>query len=154
MSTARQTLAELVNSRNTAALGTIHHREPRVSMVPFALLPDASGVVIHVSRLAAHTADMLATPRVSLMISAPERRDVPAQALPRVSIQGDAHQLIDRTDAARAAYLARFPDAATMFDLADFSLFVIEPVSIRVIGGFGEAATLSAADFAAVLRKQ
>lgn len=153
MSTARETLLDLVTSRNTAALGTLHHGEPRVSMVPFAVLPDGKGVVIHVSRLAAHTADMLATPRVSLMVTAAERRDLPAQALPRVTIQGDARQLLDATADARAAYLGRFPDAAAMFELADFSLFMIEPVSIRVISGFGEAATLSAGDFATVMRK-
>jgi len=52
-------LASLVHRRTAAALGTLHAGAPVVSMVPYAVLPDGSAFVIHVSRLAAHTKDML-----------------------------------------------------------------------------------------------
>jgi putative heme iron utilization protein len=152
MNPAQRTLRDLVQAQRIAALGTLHHGEPFVSMVPFAPLAAAPGIVIHVSGLSSHTGDMLASPRVSLMIAAPETPDVPVQALPRVTMQGDAEQIMDSAPgytAAREAYLARFPHAAGIFELPDFSLFVILPVSIRVISGFGRASTLGPDAFAA-----
>ena len=73
------------------------------------------------------------------------------QALARVTVQGRA-KMLDRdsekyTDA-REIYLSRFPDAAPLFEFSDFSIFVIEPVSARVIAGFGQAVTITGEDFA------
>ena len=65
-------LASLVRSRTVAALGTLHAGAPFVSMVPFAVLPEGDAFVIHVSRLAAHTRDMIDDPRVSLLVMQPE----------------------------------------------------------------------------------
>jgi hypothetical protein len=41
-------------------------------MVPFALLPNASAFVIHVSQLSSHTKDMVESPRVSLLVVVPD----------------------------------------------------------------------------------
>jgi putative heme iron utilization protein len=57
-----QLLQALLTAQPVAALATLHKGEPAASMVPYALLPNGRGVVIHVSRLATHTADMLAQP--------------------------------------------------------------------------------------------
>lgn len=145
-------LRSLVLGQRIAALGTLHEGEPHVSMVPFALLPDAR-FVIHVSALAAHTRDMLAERRVSLLIAGQPGPDTPPQAVPRVTIQGDALRLEeeDRRDAARRAYLARFPESEPMFGFGDFSLFEIVPRSARFVGGFAQAKTLTAQALAEVL---
>jgi len=138
-------LRQLVRGARVAALGTLHDGEPYVSMVPFAVLDDGSGVVIHVSGLAAHTRDMLASPRVSLLVTEPEGQGAMPQALPRATIQADAERLSEpdpRWSAARSAYLSRFPHAERIFELPDFSLFVLRPLSIRLIGGFAQAVTL------------
>jgi putative heme iron utilization protein len=98
---------------------------------------------------------MLESPRVSLLVIAKTADDVSPQATPRVTIQGDANQL-ERSSgeyaAARKSYLSRFPDSEGMFELGDFSLFLIIPASALVIGGFGSAATISGADLATSLR--
>ena len=141
-----EALARLLQRQEIAALGTLHDGEPFVSMVPFVLLPGA-GFVIHVSRLAAHTKDMLLSPAVSLLIIAPAETDVPAQARARVTIQGTAKQCTDsdsRYAEAKSAYLSRFPQSAETFAFADFSLFVIEPRSARFIGGFAQATSIGA----------
>ena len=139
-------LARLVRARSTAALGTLHDGAPFVSMVPYAIAEDGAGFLVHVSRLASHTRDMLADARVSLLISQAEGGDTSPLALPRISVQGEA-QPISREAAEqeehRATYLARFPDSAPMFDFADFSLFLISPVSARFVAGFGQAHSLS-----------
>ena len=122
-------------------------------MVPYALLPDGA-FVIHVSRLAAHTKDMLADPRVSLLIMQPEGGDTTAQALARVTIVGEAQETgkgSGEAHACREAYLVRFPDAAPLTDFADFSFFVIRPTSARFVAGFAQATSVSAETLAKAL---
>lgn len=138
-------IGALLRAQRIAALGTLHRGQPFVSMVPFALQPNGEALVIHVSRLATHTQDMIREPRVSLMVLATTAPDVPPQATARLTIQADAcacppdHALHDE---AKRLYLARFPDSAPMFEFADFLLFVLRPVSARWVGGFGKATSL------------
>jgi putative heme iron utilization protein len=149
-------LRELLASRKTAALGTLHSGAPYVSMVPFALLLDGTAFVIHVSRLAAHTKDMLADPHVSLLITAAEPSEGSPLALPRVTILGMARQIpVDSPEypSTREAYLARIPDAAPMFQLGDFSLFLITPTEARWVGGFAQARTISPVGFARAVKE-
>jgi putative heme iron utilization protein len=149
-----RTLRELLRTQQVAALGTLHKGQPYVSMVPFAILPGGSGFVIHVSQLATHTKDMLLSPQVSLLVVAPPLPEIPAQALARVTIQAQAVPYADLTQGqaeAKAAYLARFPQSAQMFTFSDFSLFAILPSSIRFVGGFAQATSISPEVLASVL---
>jgi len=149
-----QTLRELLRTQPVASLGTLHEGQPYVSMVPFAILPRGLGLVIHVSRLATHTQDMLLSPEVSLLVVAPPRPELPVQALARVTLQGRAVQYAESTPGhaeAKAAYLSRFPQSAETFAFSDFSLFAIAPRSIRLIGGFAQATTISPEVFAEAL---
>jgi len=146
-------LRRLLESRQVASLGTLHKGEPAVSMVPYALLPDGRGLVIHVSQLATHTKDMLAHPAVSVLVIAPSGT-APPHELPRVSIQGNARQCpIDAPEhsSAKQAYLSRFPQSEAMFDFTDFSLFVVSVRSARFVGGFAQAASIDAEQLAAVM---
>ncbi len=149
-----QTLRDLLRTQEVAALGTLHQGAPYVSMVPFALRPGGTDFIVHVSQLAAHTKDMLAHPRVSLLVIAPPAPGVTAQELARITVQGGAVQLVAGTPghaAVKAAYLARFPQSEMMFGFSDFSLFAIVPESIRFVGGFAQATTISPATLAEVL---
>lgn len=151
-----QTLRDLVRTQQVAALGTLHAGQPYVSMVPFALLPGGTSFIIHVSQLAAHTKDMLAHPQVSLLVIAPPTLEVMAQELARITVQGEAVQLPAGTPehaAAKAAYLARFPQSEMLFGFPDFSLFAIVPESIRFVGGFAQATTISPETLASVLNE-
>ena len=146
----------LLDSQAVAALGTLHEGAPFVSMVPFVLLPGEPGIAIHVSGLAAHTRDMLVDPRVSLMVMADPGRDVPPQALARITLQGEATPIPDDAPlhaAAKQAYLARFPASAQTFELGDFALFAIRPTTARFVGGFAQAKTLGPEALAAALMK-
>jgi putative heme iron utilization protein len=152
--TLAKALRELIEAQAVASLGTLHDGEPFVSMVPFALLPDGAGFVIHVSSLAAHTKDMVASPAVSLMIMAGPRDDVPPQAVARVTIQGDAIRIPDDApihEAAKAIYLERFPQSEQTFALGDFALFAIRPRQARYVGGFAQAKTITAEGLARAL---
>lgn len=147
-------LAALVHRRKSAALGTLHAGAPFVSMVPYAVLPGGEAWVVHVSRLAAHTKDMLADARVSLLVTQPEDEGVDAQALARVSIQGEAREVAKGSEEerdARGAYLARFPEAAPLTEFGDFSFFAIRPAQARFVAGFAQAMSVTGETLAKVL---
>ena len=152
--TQSEALARLLKGQEVASLGSLHDGEPFVSMVPYALLPGSANFVIHVSRLAAHTKDMLANPTISLLVIASAEPQVTAQARARVTIQGTAKPCAEgdpQYGEAKSAYLTRFPHAADLFGFADFSIFVIEPRSARFIGGFAQATSIGAETLARIL---
>ncbi len=149
-------LAQLVRGRTTAALGTLREGAPFVSMVPYAIAPDSSGFVVHVSRLAAHTRDMLADARVSLLITEAEGGGKSPLGLMRVSVQGLARRISNGSPdlpKLKAAYLARFADAEPMFGFADFSIFIVRPDAVRFVAGFGEAHSISAESMTRLLQQ-
>ena len=111
-------LGGIVLGQTVAALATLHDGAPFASMIPFATWLDAGGqlrFVTHVSRLSAHTRDMLESPRVCLLITAPPddvSAEIVPQALPRVSIPAVATFIDPRHpdhDPLARAYLAKFP---------------------------------------------
>jgi putative heme iron utilization protein len=143
-------LRELLDGSPVGALGTLHEGAPFVSMVPFARMD--GGLVIHISQLASHTADLAADPRVSLMVMA-ERAETPSSRA-RATLQCRAAPIEPSTARhaeAKAVYLARFPDRAPMFELADFRLVRLQPISARIVGGFAQAYSLDADAIAAAL---
>ena len=149
-------LRALLAGRAVGSLATLHEGRPFASMVPFAATTIGGGLrlVVHVSGLAAHTRDMRSVPDVCLMVMAPEMDDVSPQALPRVSITGRAVFVTgDHPEhgVLKAAYLAKFPQAADLFQLGDFSIVAIEPEAARFVAGFARAMTLSAESLCAVV---
>lgn len=147
-------LRNLLALTPVAALATLHKGEPAVSMVPYAQLSDGR-FIIHVSRLATHTQDMLAHSAVGLLVTASADAAPTPLALPRVSVQGRSHlcapESPDHADA-RAAYLAKLPDAEELFSFGDFSLFLIEPEGLRYVAGFGRAYAVTAERYAALMQ--
>lgn len=139
-------LKDLLQRQEVAALATLHKGEPAVSMVPYALLADGS-LVIHVSQLATHTKDMQEHPGVGLLVLGERAAGMLAQQQRRASFHGEARRCppgAPEYAAARAAYLARFPDSEPMFGFGDFSLFVIQPRAVRYVAGFAQAFSLVA----------
>lgn len=149
-------LRALLVERSVATLATLHEGRPAASMIPFAVHV-AGGMpvlVTHVSSLAAHTRDMLASPEVCLLVTAPESPGAMPQSLARVSLPGVATFVApDHPDHAplKATYLAKFPDAADLFTLGDFSIVAITPTSARLVAGFARAHTLEPAALAAAI---
>jgi len=154
-------LGDVIRGQSVAALATLHDGEPFASMIPYATWTDGRGerlrLVTHVSRLSAHTRDMLESPRVCLLIMAAHdaAADTPPQALPRVSIPAMATFVDPRHpdhEPLARAYLARFPQAADWFQLGDFSIVAFEPEPARFVAGFARALNVSVAQLAAATR--
>ena len=139
----RGELARLIRSERIAHLATLRAAAPMVSMTLYLPETDFSAFYVHVSRLAWHTQDMSHDPRVALSIAETDDRRADPFTLMRVSIRGDATQM---SVGPKEAWLARFPEQAINFELADFSFWKIVPRDARFVAGFGRIHNLSAAD--------
>jgi putative heme iron utilization protein len=139
-------LAQLIRTKQTAALGTLHEGAPLVSLVLYLPNADFTTFYLHLSRLAQHTQAILREPQVSLMIAEADTGQQDPQTLARVSLQGVASPLPPTDaeyEAVRAAYMQRFPTAAMTVSLGDFAFYRMEPQRGRFVAGFGQIFNLS-----------
>ena len=142
----RLRLRQLLLDQRWAALATLgEDGTPSASFVAYVPEPDFSGFLIHVSRLAAHTRNLLARPRVALGISAPDDGQGDPQLLERITIHAAVSAIPRGTPdylVARARYVARLPQAEQLFGFEDFVLVRLRPEEARYVGGFARAFTL------------
>ncbi|HET8611112.1 MAG TPA: DUF2470 domain-containing protein [Burkholderiales bacterium] len=106
---------------------------PFGSVVPY-VLDHAARPVILISTIAEHTKNVDADPRVSLLVH--EASDN-VQANARLTLIGDAQRMDDQ-DSFKSRYLRFFPAHADYFETHDFFFYVITPLRVRFIGGFGK----------------
>ncbi|HZS68146.1 MAG TPA: pyridoxamine 5'-phosphate oxidase family protein [Burkholderiales bacterium] len=147
-----RSLARLVRAERIAHLATLRAGAPLVSMTLYMPSPDFSAFYVHVSRLAWHTQDMQHDARVALSIAETDDRRADPFTLMRITIRGEARNIANDAgdfQALKAAWLARFPEQAINFQLADFSFWKITPRDARFVAGFGRIHNLSAAELLA-----
>jgi putative heme iron utilization protein len=140
-SQSQQILVRLIREERVAAIGTLFHGSPLVSMVLFSASDDGSSFDIHVSRLAQHTQGLAEHRNVGLMIADADRASKNPQTLARLSLQGEARLVAHSSpeyEEAKSRYLAKFPNAAINFGLGDFLLVRIDAQSARLVTGFGK----------------
>jgi len=142
---ARLTRSLLSRSRQ-GALATLMREggDPYCSLVNVASLPDGSPILL-ISRLAVHTKNILADPRVSLMLD--ER--VPGDPLEgaRIMLAGTAEEARDDAELLKRRYLAAHPSAEDFVGFKDFSFFRIVPKGVHLVAGFGRIVDLAPKDF-------
>jgi len=130
----------LLAAESVGVLSTISvHRPgyPYGSVTPYALGDDGAPLLL-LSRLAAHTRNLLGDARAGLFVGDRTAAADP-QAGARVSLLGQVHPLAaDAIEGGRARYLARWPQAAQYFALGDFTLWRFAIEEARLIAGFGE----------------
>jgi len=143
------TLVNLIRRERVAALGTLRGGAPLVSMVAYLPEPDLSAFHLRVSRLAWHTQDMERDARVSLAFFERDDDRADPQTLARVTLRGEAERVPgagEANDRLKAAWLARFPESAVTFELADFAFWRVVPRDARFVAGLGRTFNLSAAE--------
>ena len=148
----RAELAALIRKERIAHLATLRQGAPLASMTLYLAEPGFDAFHVHVSRLAWHTQDMAQEPHVALSIAETDDRRADPFTLMRVSIRGSAVQIPNgnsESENLKTAWLARFPEQAINFELADFSFWRIVPRDARFVAGFGRIQNLSAAELAA-----
>lgn len=117
---------------------------PFGSVVP-CVLDHAARPAIFISRLAEHTRNIEANPRVSLLV---HDASTNVQAAARLTLIGNATRVTDDLAALQARYLSYFSDAKRLVALGDFAFYRIEPLTLRFIGGFGAIQWISAGSYA------
>jgi len=128
----------LLDNCRIGFLATQGKEGPETSMAPYALYHDS--VLLHLSRLARHTANIQAHPMSGFMVCAPEPSMASPLALPRLSLQGNINPVPSEEQIpAQKIYLRAIAEARPLFDFADFQLFRLEVINIRWVGGFGSA---------------
>ena len=137
--------AGLLSGHRWAALATVSEDGPAASMVAYAPAIDLTSLLLFLSGLSEHTRNLIAQPRVALVVSEVDPGSGDPQILARVSIKGTA-EIVERTapefDTAWRTYVGRFPDAAPRIALGDFSLFRVIIHEARYVGGFAQAGTI------------
>lgn len=115
--------------------------DPYCSLVNVACAADGSPLLL-ISRLAVHTRNILADPRVSLMLD--ERKPGDPLEGARVMLMG--HAVRTESPDARRRYLARQPEAEMFVGFGDFAFYEIRLKGAHLVAGFGRIVHLEPAD--------
>lgn len=145
-------LHRLLLEQPWVAIATQGEEGPYGAMVAVAWDHDKQSFLVYLSTLSLHTRHLQRHGACCLVISQPylSTTDDP-QELARVSIECEAAPIgrdHDEFARSRQQYLARFPVAASRFDLGDFLFFRLTPRRGRLICGFGRASTVTPAEIA------
>src|SRR5256885_13980370 len=119
----KQVAKKLMREARSGALATLMQGSgaPYCSLVNVASAADGSPLLL-ISQLAVHTKNILADPRVSLMLD--ERKEGDPLEGARVMLMGTAAVTDDPS--VRQRYLARQPEAEMFAGFGDFALYRIE----------------------------
>jgi putative heme iron utilization protein len=134
---------KLLREARTGALATLMtgSGDPYCSLVNVATAADGSPLLL-MSRLAVHTRNVLADPRVSLMFD--ERREGDPLQGARVMLIGTAAATDDAE--ARRRYLDRQPEAEMFASFGDFAFYRVALKTAHLVAGFGRIVDLTPAD--------
>ena len=136
----------VINLLHLAEFSTLATQSQQLPGYPYAtavpnVLDENHRPLLLISRLAEHTKNLLADPRVSLSLVEPGTANV--QTAARITLLGDAQQF-QPDDLLKTRYLRYIPDAAQYLEL-DFMFFRVNPRRIRFIAGIGKMGWLEAA---------
>jgi heme iron utilization protein len=134
---------KLLREGRSGALATLMpgSGDPYCSLVNVASAADGAPLLL-ISRLAVHTKNVLADPRVSLMID--ERKAGDPLEGARVMLMGTA-AATDDVDV-RRRYLDRQPEAEMFAGFADFAFYRLALKSAHLVAGFGRIVDLQPQD--------
>ena len=132
----------LLRRSRQGALATLMREggDPYCSLVNVASHCDGSPILL-ISRLALHTQNIFADPRVSLMLD--ERAEGDPLEGARIMLAGRAEQAGDADEGVlRRRYLNAHPSAETFVNFKDFSFFKVKPAGAHLVAGFGRIVDL------------
>jgi putative heme iron utilization protein len=139
----RRAAKQLLREGRSGALATLMPGagDPYCSLVNVATAADGAPLLL-ISQLAVHTKNILADPRVSLMLD--ERKEGDPLEGARVMLMGRAAATDD--PAARRRYLARHPEAEMFAGFGDFAFYKVELTAVHLVAGFGRIVDLKPAE--------
>jgi putative heme iron utilization protein len=139
----RAAAKKLMREARSGALATLMagSGDPYCSLVNVASAADGAPLLL-ISRLAVHTRNVLADPRVSLMLD--ERKPGDPLEGARVMLMGEALQT--GSEDAKRRYLARQPEAEMFAGFGDFAFYEVKLKGAHLVAGFGRIVDLTPAD--------
>jgi heme iron utilization protein len=134
---------KLLREARSGALATlmVGAGAPYCSLVNVATSAEGAPLLL-LSRLAIHTKNLLADPRVSLMVD--ERKAGDPLEGARIMLMGTALATADPHE--RRRYLDRQPEAAAFADFGDFAFYRVSLKGAHLVAGFGRIVDLQPAD--------
>ncbi len=135
--TLAQEALQFLRSTQSAVLSTFSAKfsgYPFGSIAPFILGHDNQPIIL-ISSIAEHTKNIMANPKVSLLVFA-KGDDLQANA--RLTLIGEAQNLGKNDANLMARYSRYFPDSVGYFAMHDFSFYRINISQARYIAGFGK----------------
>jgi len=151
---AREAIAHFRTHLATVVLGTASTEgDPDASVAAALLAPDGA-FVIYISGLAAHTRNLRANPRASVLLAADEADMPQPLARRRLTFACTAHP-VARGTAEHAALFAALrekfgPPLDVLAALPDFDLVRLVPTAGRLVLGFGAAYDVAPLDWQTV----
>ncbi len=135
-----QTLLRTIRAGTLATIGTDGF--PFATLVNVATAMDGAPLLL-LSGLSAHTQNLLADRRVSILLAATGKGDPLAH--PRLTVIGEAKPIESSVarELARTRFLARHPKSALYAGFGDFGFWRLEPRYGHLNGGFARAAQLT-----------
>ena len=130
---------KLLREGRSGALATLMpgSGNPYCSLVNIATAADGAPLLL-ISKLAIHTQNILADPRVSLMID--ERKEGDPLQGARVMLMGTVATTDDPD--VRRRYLTRQPEAEMFAGFADFAFYKMNLKGVHLVAGFGRIVDL------------
>ncbi|HET7848926.1 MAG TPA: DUF2470 domain-containing protein [Pseudolabrys sp.] len=139
----RQAGKKLLHEGRSGALATLMagSGDPYCSLVNVATDIDGAPLLL-LSLLALHTKNILADPRISLMLD--ERKEGDPLEGARIMLMG--HAAVSADANVRRRYLARHPDAAQYAGFGDFAFYKMTIARAHLVAGFGRIVDLAPGD--------
>lgn len=133
----RQTVDNLLASQAQGVLATQHDQQPYTSLMAFAVTPDLRRIVFATYRATQKHANLLANPRVSLLID----NRISAQVDYHGTVAISAHGIVSEINAARhdellQLYLRKHPELRCFVTAADCVLLQLQVESYYVVSQF------------------
>jgi len=144
-----ETALHLLHSMPSGTLATQSVQSPGYpfpTALPFAL-DERHCPLLFLSRLAEHTKNIHADPRIGFLVADTSEKQVLEN--PRMTLLGDVTPIdaLQMPNELRLRFLRYQPEAEQYMALADFSFYRLKPKKIRYIGGFAQMGWLEQTDW-------
>lgn len=143
--------SKLVKNHTLGTLSTLMNGQPFMSAAPYAY-DDQGRVIIMISDLAQHTANVKANTKASVFVMKPDPKDDFNGS--RVTLIGDM-KLVPKDEIEKVAeiFVKRHPKGKLYQNFHDFNFYRLDIEKIYYIGGFGDIGWVSKENYAKTFGK-
>ena len=133
----QQTVRTLLDSQIQGVLATQHDRQPYTSLMAFAVTPDLHWIVFATYRATRKHANLVANPRVSLLIDNRVNESIDYHDAVAISAQGTVSEVdgVQRVELLQL-YLGKHPELKAFVAAADCVLLKLKVESYYVVSQF------------------